>query len=146
MPTEAIGAMAPEPTEATQATIFMDTVNVDVKFDDDADAEADADCPYEIDTGSKSHGLHSPPDSNNATKLDGSDSELSDIEDMVEEQLRAELPKVEPDQEPVDDIGEVLPAEWSGTVPVFKPTMHQFKDFKRFVCFIRSFMLDGYRC
>lgn len=33
-----------------------------------------------------------------------------------------------------EDIGEVLPDHWSGTVPVFKPSMHQFKDFKKFVC------------
>ncbi|KAI8634498.1 hypothetical protein F5Y19DRAFT_413682 [Xylariaceae sp. FL1651] len=82
-------------------------------------------------------GLHSPPDSNSAMKLDGSDdSELSDVED----------PTFEPDQEPPvytqtsaqqdaqdEDIGEVTPDHWSGTVPVFKPDMHQFKDFKKFM-------------
>ncbi|KAI0099297.1 hypothetical protein GGR51DRAFT_535561 [Nemania sp. FL0031] len=86
-------------------------------------------------------GLHSPPDSNNAMKLDGSDSELSDVED----------PTLDPDQLPFlhtestttaaqpipevedEDIGEVTPDHWSGTVPVFKPDMHQFKDFKKFM-------------
>ncbi|KAI1110969.1 hypothetical protein F5Y14DRAFT_334961 [Nemania sp. NC0429] len=103
-------------------------------------------------------GLHSPPDSNGAMKLDGSDddSELSDVED----------PGLDPDQlpffsmhsssdtttqttEPTEppspgkdeevDIGEVEPDHWSGTVPVFKPDMHQFKDFKKFMEKIDSY-------
>ncbi|KAI3323976.1 hypothetical protein HD806DRAFT_496114 [Xylariaceae sp. AK1471] len=90
-------------------------------------------------------GLHSPPDSNNAMKLDSSDdSELSDVED----------PTLEPDQVPLfyteptaqqapekedEDIGEVTPDHWSGTVPVFKPNMHQFKDFKKFMQKVDSY-------
>ncbi|KAK8086574.1 hypothetical protein PG994_001548 [Apiospora phragmitis] len=91
-------------------------------------------------------GLHSPPDSNNAMKLDGSDdSELSDLDEPEiqrpptaptsttgEEEVKKEEPHA-PAQEEEDDIGEVNPAEWSGTVPVFRPTMHQFKDFKKFI-------------
>lgn len=62
-------------------------------------------------------GLHSPPDSNNALKLDGSDSELSDLEDQEE------------------DIGDIEPDHYAddGRVPVFKPTMEQFKSFKLYV-------------
>lgn len=105
---------------------------------------------------SKPVGLHSPPDSNNAMNLDGSDSELSDIDDedvdKLDDSLKDDLkraapqPKAEPvpDPEPSspklnpevvveDDIGEVLPDHWSGTVPVFRPTMKQFQDFKLFV-------------
>lgn len=109
--------------------------------------------------------LHSPPDSNNAVDVDGSDSELSDLDevagkldgvlgeefgnefkDEVKNELKEEErkdtpqepPKIESEPEPqpppVEDIGEVLPDHWSGTVPVFKPTMKQFKDFKLFVC------------
>lgn len=65
----------------------------------------------------KAAGLSSPPDSNNARKLDGSDSELSDIEDGEE------------------DIGDVQPDSYDdgGRVPIFKPTMHQFKSFKTYV-------------
>jgi hypothetical protein len=65
--------------------------------------------------------LHSPPPSNKdstSLKLDGSasESELSDLEDSE------------------DDIGEVTPAFISdGGVPVFKPTMDQFKSFKVYV-------------
>lgn len=66
--------------------------------------------------------LHSPPASNKedstSAKQDGaaSDSELSDLEDMEE------------------DIGEVTPAYYSdGGVPVFEPTMDQFKSFKLYV-------------
>lgn len=95
--------------------------------------------------------LHSPPDSNDAMKLDGSDddSELSDLDESQiqrpptaptsttdEEEIKKEeqdAPAQEEEEEE-DDIGEVTPAEWSGTVPVFRPTMHQFKDFKKFVC------------
>ncbi|ETS77469.1 hypothetical protein PFICI_11343 [Pestalotiopsis fici W106-1] len=100
-------------------------------------------------------GLHSPPDSDKL-KLDGSDSELSDLEDPEPDPTLDHLQqpsqpsepvetahdaapddnhKVEPDAEPepVEDIGEVLPDHWSGTVPVFKPDMRQFKDFKLFM-------------
>lgn len=61
-------------------------------------------------------GLSSPPESNNASKLDGSDSELSDIEDPEEE-----------------DIGEVLPDHYEGGVPIFTPNMEQFKSFQHYV-------------
>jgi hypothetical protein len=119
MSSEAIGLVAPDRNHVSHA--MEDVVEVDV----------DAPCLL----GPKSRespkltGLHSPPDSNNAAKLDGSDSELSDIDDM-DDPLKSATP---PNAEPVDDIGEVLPADWSGAVPIFKPTMHQFKDFKRFV-------------
>ena len=101
-------------------------------------------------TTSKPAGLHSPPDSNKAMDADDSDSELSDLdegqlEDALrdapgdepppepqEEQLKPE-PEPEPEPEIEEDIGEILPDHWSGTVPVFKPTMKQFQDFKRFV-------------
>jgi hypothetical protein len=65
--------------------------------------------------------LHSPPPSNRdstSLKHDGSasESELSDLEDLEE------------------DIGEVAPAYiGDGGVPVFKPTMDQFKSFAQYV-------------
>ncbi|KAH8593244.1 hypothetical protein B0O99DRAFT_516058 [Bisporella sp. PMI_857] len=64
--------------------------------------------------------LHSPPDSNKESpshKHDASDSELSDIED------------------PEEDIGVIQPEEYAdeGRVPVFKPTMAQFKSFTRYM-------------
>lgn len=78
--------------------------------------------------------------------LDGSDSELSDIDEVADklagkfhigaapappvETTADAAPKVEDE---VEDIGEVLPDHYSGTVPVFKPTMKQFRDFKLFV-------------
>lgn len=98
--------------------------------------------------------LHSPPDSNNAPKTDESDSELSDLDEepilpsdaplhpAMEEEPHTSRdsdqskPQSEPEPEPEpveEDIGEVLPDHWSGAVAVFKPTMHQFKDFSRFV-------------
>lgn len=88
---------------------------------------------------SKPIGLHSPPDSNNAMDVDDSDSELSDL-DEVADKLNGAL-KDEPVDEAAqesqppadDDIGEILPDHWSGNVPVFKPTMKQFRDFKLFV-------------
>jgi hypothetical protein len=64
---------------------------------------------------SRTAGLSSPPESNNALKLDGSDSELSDLE------------------EPEEDIGEVLPDHYEGGVPIFTPTMEQFKSFQPYV-------------
>ncbi|KAJ3488911.1 hypothetical protein NLG97_g6103 [Lecanicillium saksenae] len=87
--------------------------------------------------------LHSPPDSNNAAKTDASDSELSELDDEPALDgappglsTSAEPPATEDDQ---DDIGEVLPDHWSGTVPVFKPTMDQFKDFKKFMKKVDSY-------
>ncbi|CAK7233431.1 hypothetical protein SEUCBS140593_008599 [Sporothrix eucalyptigena] len=128
-------------------------------------------------------GLHSPPDSNNATKLDGSssDSELSDLDDdALAETFRglqsdagatatsvttptavasdtvyaasatvpcasttppsdnapadaASAPEAAAVTVDEDDIGEIEPDHFSGTVPVFRPTMHQFRDFKKFM-------------
>ncbi len=79
-------------------------------------------------------GLYSPPDSNNAVKLDGSDdSELSDLDDAIADQLRLDPGPGLDDGANDDDIGDVEPDHYSGTVPVFKPTMHQFRDFKKFV-------------
>lgn len=94
--------------------------------------------------------LHSPPDSNNAPKSEATDSELSDLDEepvlpgapmMSEMEDGSQVPhdpsdsgpQPEPKPEPEEDIGEVLPDHWSGAVAVFKPTMHQFKDFNRFV-------------
>jgi hypothetical protein len=124
---------------------LLDDIHVhDPAYDHHDDKAACEPADYaEPHTSPKPIGLHSPPDSNGAMKLDGSDddSELSDVED----------PTLEPDQLPSfhtpptaeqapeneaeddEDIGEVTPDHWSGTVPVFKPTMHQFKDFKKFV-------------
>lgn len=108
-------------------------------------------------------GLHSPPDSNSAMKLDDTDdeSELSEIEDpapsspgsqsfhsaqsaLDQNPLAAAVDGDEPEEhikqeaDDDDDIGEILPDHWSGTVPVFKPDMRQFKDFKKFVCSAQS--------
>ncbi|AEO71267.1 uncharacterized protein THITE_2123471 [Thermothielavioides terrestris NRRL 8126] len=99
----------------------------------------DVDMPSD---SSKPIGLHSPPDSNNAMDVDGSDSELSDLDEVagkLDGVLKAELeeelkdpPAPEP-APPPEDIGEILPDHWSGNVPVFKPTMKQFQDFKLFM-------------
>ncbi|KAK4204737.1 hypothetical protein QBC40DRAFT_292595 [Triangularia verruculosa] len=117
----------------------------------------DVDPPVVVDS-SKPLGLNSPPDSNNAMTLDGTDSELSDIDEVADkldgklevkdaikdeiklepaptnetQQKETEVPP-EPTVEEEEDIGEVLPDHWSGTVPVFKPTMKQFQDFKVFM-------------
>ena len=82
-------------------------------------------------------------------KLDDSDddSELSDLDDaaigidLPESTVPAAEPQSQPDPRPDDveeDIGEIFPDHWSGTVPVFKPNMHQFKDFKKFVRHLAS--------
>lgn len=125
----------------------------------------------------RSTGLHSPPDSNNASKADGgsSDSELSDLDDDVLDEALGAHPAETPaaiagavagavagattgqnganaadaanaallaalpadtladGPAPDDDIGDIEPDHYSGTVPVFRPTMHQFRDFKKFM-------------
>lgn len=107
-------------------------------------------------------GLHSPPDSNNVDG--STDSELSDLDEAIAnaDDMQLDSPESpaavahdadptppsatganapapdQPEQAPTpeqdEDIGEVLPDHWSGNVPVFKPNMDQFKDFKKFVC------------
>lgn len=112
----------------------------------------------------KPTGLHSPPDSNN---VDATDSELSDLDEAIADadsppsinatprQTASKTASddapasgagpgsAQPEQVPTpeqddEDIGEVFPDHWSGTVPVFKPNMDQFKDFKKFVCCAHS--------
>lgn len=39
---------------------------------------------------------------------------------------------------PSEDVGEILPDRFENNVPVFKPTMKQFQDFKLFVCLSSS--------
>lgn len=94
-------------------------------------AEAKAEVQKQAQAQAQASFLHSPPDSNNTVKSDASDSELSELD---EEPILSDAPMPPPaSDDGQDDIGEVLPDHWSGTVPVFKPTMDQFKDFKRFV-------------
>ncbi|KAK1239464.1 hypothetical protein MKX07_008952 [Trichoderma sp. CBMAI-0711] len=83
--------------------------------------------------------LHSPPDSNDAGKSESSDSELSDLDD---EPPIEDAPTLPPDLGPQldDDIGDVVPDHWSsGNVPVFRPTMDQFRDFRRFMTKVDSY-------
>lgn len=118
---------------------------------------------------SKPTGLHSPPDSNNVDG--STDSELSDFDEAIADAdditldplpppattasvpdpsqapapTHSEAGETQPEQvlTPEEDggIGEVLPDHWSGTVPVFKPNMEQFKDFKKFV---RRFFVETF--
>ena len=124
MSTEAIGAMAP----ATSPPAAVG-------------GSGDGDANEQKCEAARTTGLHSPPESNNAAVFDGSDSELSDLEDIIADQLREEalsrappLRSSEPPAQADEDIGEIFPDHYSGTVPVFKPTMKQFQDFKLFVC------------
>ncbi|PNH50565.1 hypothetical protein VD0002_g5327 [Verticillium dahliae] len=132
MSTEAPSALASAPTQVslapeaaqTQTGCTNDVGNTDGHTQDRV-ANAEHDAPADHIECAKPTFLHSPPDSNNAAKSDGSDSELSELDDDAVD------PADEPPKE--DDIGQVEPDHYSGTVPVFRPTMHQFKDFKRFM-------------
>ncbi|KKF95570.1 DNA damage-responsive transcriptional repressor RPH1 [Ceratocystis platani] len=79
-----------------------------------------------------------PPDADNED-----DSELSDCDPENPETIPFSKAHPEPahatDEIPDDDIGEVLPAEWSGKVPIFRPTMRQFQDFKKFMEAVDSY-------
>ncbi|XDG03536.1 hypothetical protein ABKA04_003151 [Annulohypoxylon sp. FPYF3050] len=137
MSAEATAAMASAPkTEMVEIQVANDPPNNDA-------------------LNNKHTGLHSPPDSNSAMKLDGSDddSELSELDDpdLIDMAVDMDLHLSRPSpsapsnqdksqesdnvkhEEEEEDIGEVTPDHWSGTVPVFKPDMHQFKDFKKFM-------------
>lgn len=153
MSTEATGAAAPG--------IHNPNLNPDVAHPlPDRDESTIAVVNPTADTKSpKPTGLHSPPDSNN---VDATDSELSDLDEAIADAdspqsihvtPRQTAPRttsddapasgagsepVQPEQVPTpeqddEDIGEVFPDHWSGSVPVFKPPMDQFKDFKKFV-------------
>ncbi|KAI1769107.1 hypothetical protein GGR53DRAFT_474427 [Hypoxylon sp. FL1150] len=139
MSAEATAAMASAP-DAEMIEVEVAKAPAD-RNDNDTNAVT-----YQTQQHSKPIGLHSPPDSNSAMKLDGSDdSELSDLDDPsldINVNLSPPPPspladhdnaQVNPQEEEEEDIGEVEPAEWSGTVPVFRPDMHQFKDFKKFM-------------
>ncbi|KAI1266279.1 hypothetical protein F5Y18DRAFT_382971 [Xylariaceae sp. FL1019] len=136
---------------STRAGIKVTCPPLPLNHDTPPDDEQDH--PHSHHLSPKPTGLHSPPDSNNAMKLDGSDSELSDIEDptLEPDQLPSvhshsqpyiqpePIPTAKTEPEEEEDIGEVTPDHWSGTVPVFKPDMHQFKDFKKFMAKIDSY-------
>lgn len=138
MSTDATAGMAPpdnqqqpQPPSQSPATSAMPTEPTTTVDPNDIAVKGDKD---QGNVSQKPIGLHSPPDSNNAMKLDTSDdSDLSDLEDPAPE-LSEPHGTIPPVDSPEEDIGDVLPDHWSGTVPVFKPTMHQFKDFKKFVC------------
>ncbi|PTB63798.1 hypothetical protein BBK36DRAFT_1126137 [Trichoderma citrinoviride] len=91
-----------------------------------------------IDAAKQPAFLHSPPDSNDAGKSESSDSELSDLDD---EPPLEDAPTLPPDLgAELDDIGDVVPDHWSsGNVPVFRPTMDQFRDFRRFMTKVDSY-------
>jgi hypothetical protein len=140
--TAAVMASAPEPpTESTSPLLdgSHDHAYDEHCLDAQSDAKVAGYAGPEPHTSPKPIGLHSPPDSNNAMKLDSSDdSELSDVEDPTLETDQVPLFPTQPTTQQApemedEDIGEVTPHHWSGTVPVFKPDMHQFKDFKKFV-------------
>lgn len=154
MSTEATGAAAPG--------IHNPNLNPNVTqplHDSDRDESTIAVVNPPADTKSpKPTGLHSPPDSNN---VDATDSELSDLDEeiagadsppAITATPRQTATRGGPDDAPASGAGsdsaqpeqvptpeqdeediEVFPDHWSGTVPVFKPNMDQFKDFKKFV-------------
>ncbi|CAD6580385.1 MAG: hypothetical protein ASARMPRED_000204 [Alectoria sarmentosa] len=70
-----------------------------------------------------------PPTSENTDKKDDeSGSELSDLEPE-------EAPEKHPVQPKVENVEEIVPDHYyeGGRVPVFKPTMNQFRSFKEFI-------------
>lgn len=74
-------------------------------------------------------GLNSPPETH--MKDSSSDSELSDLEPEPEPEKEQE----QGEEKDNGELGEIHPVEYSpdGTVPIFKPTMEEFKDFQRYV-------------
>jgi hypothetical protein len=157
MSTEATGAAAPgihNPDLIPDGTLPLPGRDRDESTIAIANANPTADIK-----SPKPTGLHSPPDSNN---VDATDSELSDLDEAIADadsppsitatprqtatrtnpgDAPASGPAPEPEEaeqvptpgENDEDIGEVFPDHWSGTVPVFRPNMDQFKDFKKFV-------------
>lgn len=155
--------MSSDPIGAAAPGIHTDDGHgLDDAIHNDPSSIAVVDPKPAVHLSSKPTGLHSPPDSNNVDG--STDSELSDFDEAIAdaddmnldspappatatsatEHTQASAPHgseagaEQPEQVPTPgddgDIGEVLPDHWSGTVPVFKPTMEQFKDFKKFVC------------
>lgn len=154
--------MSPDPTGAAAPGLHTgDGHGLDDATHDNSPSIAVVDSKTGPNLASKPTGLHSPPDSNNVDG--STDSELSDFDEAIADAdditldsppppaatapttestqatapTEAEAGEGQPEQVPTPgedgDIGEVLPDHWSGTVPVFKPNMEQFKDFKKFV-------------
>jgi len=106
-------------------------------IEDDASAAATVDDKEElaeIQCAKPQTHRNSPKPVSATPAADADDSELSELDDNILDVNMSDAPMPAPEEPSVDDIGEVVPDHWSGTVPVFKPDMRQFKDFKLFVC------------
>lgn len=107
----------------------VDASDSDSELSDLDEAIADADSP----------GATTAPAFETATRNDKHRDNKHDDDDDVSAHAAGNEAKG-PDQAPTpgqddQDIGEVLPDHWSGAIPIFKPTLHQFKDFRKFVCY-----------
>ncbi|KAH7133337.1 hypothetical protein B0J13DRAFT_481032 [Dactylonectria estremocensis] len=132
----AVAAAPPAPpVDDSIATLTRDEIDSANQLQ--AEAKAQAEKLAEAQAHAQTTFLHSPPDTNKTIKSDASDSELSELDE--EPILSDALVPPPASDDGQDDIGEVLPDHWSGTVPVFKPTMDQFKDFKRFMEAVDSY-------
>ncbi|EGY16315.1 DNA damage-responsive transcriptional repressor RPH1 [Verticillium dahliae VdLs.17] len=142
MSTEAPSALASAPTQVslapeaaqTQTGCTNDVGNTDGHTQDRV-ANAEHDAPADHIECAKPTFLHSPPDSNNAAKSDGSDSELSELDDDAVD------PADEPPKE--DDIGQmekidhygmqsgivkiIPPEEWKNSLPELDDLVKQVR-------------------
>ncbi|ROW06912.1 hypothetical protein VMCG_04156 [Cytospora schulzeri] len=120
---------SPKPTGLHSPPDSNNVDATDSELSDLDEAIADADSPNA--TPARAPG-NAPKNGNNHANDDHDGSApTADSEQKGPEQVPT------PGQD--EDIGEVLPDHWSGTVPVFKPTMHQFKDFKKFMEAVDSY-------
>lgn len=102
--------------------------------DDDVAFSSDAIQPPKMDDQDSSHHVdESQPQADNAKDEEKPEQEQGQPQEQQQEREQDQEHKQGQGQEQEEDIGEVLPDHWSGAVPIFKPTLHQFKDFNRFV-------------
>lgn len=134
MSTDVIAGVAPVLDDAPKtAGLFSPPDSKKRMTFDDSDSELS-----ELDE--EGYSIATPPkmpdtEAGEALKEDGEAGEQKEAPGVGDEEKPDEAAA---EKEPeVDDIGEVVPDHYAdeGRVPVFKPTMHQFKDFQVYVRF-----------
>lgn len=85
-------------------------------------------------------------EANTVDKIDDGSSDLSEL-DFGDEDEQAEKIHGNTEQElgvPIDDVyANICPAEWSGEIPIFRPSMREFADFQKYMEAINPYGMES---